>query len=126
MTRCQGFTSNNRRCRKRLNSKEENLTSLESIFCINHRPKNIDDLIENCPVCCNEIKESKDNIKILKCGHAHHRDCLKIWFDNGKDTCPVCRYKVIKNHPKKNKTQQNYIYQNILYTLSNEVSNSFF
>ena len=135
MARCQGITSNNHRCRKRLINKQNELNELNElnetnktlkIFCVNHRPKNIDDLIENCPVCCSEIEESKDNIQVLKCGHAHHRQCLKMWFDSGKDTCPMCRYKVVKKQPK-NYAQTHTYYQYITYTLNpNSVTNEFY
>ena len=34
--------------------------------------------------------ELTDCVKIKKCGHAYHNDCLKKWFETN-NTCPLCR-----------------------------------
>ena len=43
-----------------------------------------------CSICLT------DNIILLdkcitQCNHHYCKDCLDSWFNNGKDTCPMCR-----------------------------------
>ncbi len=51
-----------------------------------------------CSICMEEIPtlntENKDSITITKCGHIFHKACLDAWFNQGKDTCPICRMKI--------------------------------
>ncbi len=80
--RCHGYNKNGKKCHTRLNN--------HSYFCCeNHKPKNFDEMGE-CMICCKEL--TFDDIKILKCGHAHHIECLLNWmFINNGSTCPLCR-----------------------------------
>ena len=56
------------------------------------------DLIEKykhkyeCSICMEDL--SKETLKVVKCGHFFHKDCIKQWLNNN-NTCPLCR-KVIK------------------------------
>ncbi len=83
--RCQGYTDKGTKCHTRVKD--------DSIYCCDkHKPKNYDDVIEECNICCSELEN--EDIKILKCGHAHHRSCLEAWMNVCRDKivgCPLCR-----------------------------------
>ena len=79
--------------------------------CINHTPKNLEDMLECCDVCCNEL--TIQDLIILKCNHAYHKLCYFKWLNkNNSNICPICNYsyqkhkKTIKKWVKK-KTNNN-------------------
>ncbi|CAD8213231.1 unnamed protein product [Paramecium octaurelia] len=45
--------------------------------------------IETCAICLLELNE-KNVIKILKCNHFFHQECIKKWLQL-KAECPTCR-----------------------------------
>ncbi|CAD8110569.1 unnamed protein product [Paramecium primaurelia] len=45
--------------------------------------------IETCAICLQELNE-KNVIKILKCNHFFHQECIKQWLQL-KAECPTCR-----------------------------------
>ena len=85
MTRCQGYNKYGKKCHTRIKP--------DHIYCCdNHKPKNYDEVIEECNICCSELENNE--LKILKCGHAHHRSCLEMWMNTTRDIipeCPLCR-----------------------------------
>jgi len=86
MGRCQGYTINGHKCRSRIEESGK-------IYCSeSHKPKNIESALEECYFCCLEIDKEKinDEIRVLKCGHAHHRLCINSWLKS-HHTCPICR-----------------------------------
>jgi hypothetical protein len=42
---------------------------------------------EECAICYGEILVPT----ILSCGHKFHRDCICMWFNRPRRTCPLCR-----------------------------------
>jgi len=46
-----------------------------------------------CSICMEGATEKEDEIvvKVPRCGHMFHVDCLNKWLMRGKDTCPNCR-----------------------------------
>jgi hypothetical protein len=91
MLRCQGYNKHGKKCRTRIKNSE--------IYCCpSHKPKNHEDILEECNICCSELNNSE--LKILKCGHAHHRSCLVAWMDTTRDSipeCPLCRTPIYWN-----------------------------
>lgn len=83
--RCQGYNDKGKKCHTRIAS--------DKLYCCEkHKPKNLDEIMEECTICCLDLKN--EDIKVLKCGHAHHRSCLNSWMDKcpyGKQNCPYCR-----------------------------------
>ncbi|KAF9508324.1 hypothetical protein BS47DRAFT_236245 [Hydnum rufescens UP504] len=49
--------------------------------------------IERCLVCLSDYEEQED-IRILSCKHAFHKDCVDKWMEVGRNNCPACRTKV--------------------------------
>ena len=45
--------------------------------------------MENCTICLNTI--NSDDICTLSCNHSFCKNCLDTWFNQGKNTCPMCR-----------------------------------
>lgn len=71
--RCSHVTLKGNKCKK--NSKND------SYYCHIHQPK-------ECPICIDSIH--KEDLKILKCSHTFHNDCIAKWFVESS-VCPVCR-----------------------------------
>ncbi|AES89593.2 zinc finger, C3HC4 type (RING finger) protein [Medicago truncatula] len=49
----------------------------------------------DCAVCLCTMKE-REEIRVLKCEHVFHKDCLDTWysFKYNNTTCPLCRVSV--------------------------------
>lgn len=45
----------------------------------------------HCPVCAVEIDNIEEAHRLINCRHPYHLECIKIWLQTGKYTCPVCR-----------------------------------
>lgn len=43
-----------------------------------------------CTICLCEYEEG-DAVKMLRCGHSFHSDCIDPWLINKKALCPICR-----------------------------------
>ncbi len=48
---------------------------------------------EKCTICRCEYDET-DNVRILKCSHLFHPECIDIWLLNNSYKCPICRSEV--------------------------------
>ena len=47
-----------------------------------------------CMICLHELDNYDLNLKKLPCGHKFHSKCVKEWLTH-KNTCPICRKKII-------------------------------
>jgi E3 ubiquitin-protein ligase RHA2 len=43
-----------------------------------------------CSVCLCKIEEG-DEIRVLRCNHMYHRECMDKWIAFKNNTCPLCR-----------------------------------
>jgi hypothetical protein len=51
----------------------------------------------DCSICFEEMKNGEVFTQcITTCKNYFHEDCLKLWLNTGKDTCPLCRGKWCK------------------------------
>jgi RING finger/CHY zinc finger protein 1 len=48
-----------------------------------------------CPVCFDELFDSREPPQVLKCGHTIHRKCLEDYSQHGGFTCPLCSVSII-------------------------------
>ena len=55
----------------------------------NWKESSLKPTIEQCSICLANLIVKKD-IKILRCLHKFHKDCVNKWLEE-KDTCPLCR-----------------------------------
>ncbi|XP_021753585.1 uncharacterized protein LOC110718955 [Chenopodium quinoa] len=53
--------------------------------------------LRGCSICLEEFDKSNDDCEqegaFLPCSHVFHGECLVFWILEGKNTCPLCRYK---------------------------------
>ena len=58
--------------------------------CMSRRKQRINPV---CTVCTEDFRceRSEPFLKVLKCGHAFHAECLRPWLCEHAATCPVCR-----------------------------------
>lgn len=47
-----------------------------------------------CLICLEEYAPDND-LRLLKCTHAFHRDCVDRWLTEGQNGCPLCRTPVV-------------------------------
>ena len=47
-----------------------------------------------CSICRMEFDEDEEMLRVLKCGHAEHAECLDQWLAINK-CCPLCQCEVI-------------------------------
>jgi hypothetical protein len=52
----------------------------------------------DCSICCDPLKES---IKVLRCSHSFHSDCIMDWIKDFHWTCPLCRQGIFEVIVKK-------------------------
>ncbi|KAK6936605.1 Zinc finger, RING-type [Dillenia turbinata] len=50
-----------------------------------------------CAVCLCSLEGSHEVRELHNCCHFFHRECLDVWIDKGKVTCPVCRSLLLPN-----------------------------
>lgn len=56
----------------------------------------------SCTICCDDY-ESGDALRILKCGHKYHVECIDKWLLCSTDylrapTCPICSAAIVEDH----------------------------
>ena len=70
--------------------------------CEKHTPKNLDDMLECCDVCCNEL--TVPDLIVLKCNHVYHKTCYFKWLNkNNNNICPICNFSYKKHRKKERK-----------------------
>lgn len=45
-------------------------------------------------ICFEKITEQMVDVVATRCHHWTHTDCLSKWIDNGRSTCPLCRFNI--------------------------------
>ncbi|TXG62070.1 hypothetical protein EZV62_013433 [Acer yangbiense] len=44
----------------------------------------------DCPVCCEYLFESRNDVTVMLCGHTIHKNCLKDMWEHYHYACPLC------------------------------------
>jgi len=52
---------------------------------------------EQCAICRMEF-EADDELRVLRCGHAEHAECIDQWLAVNK-SCPLCQTEIISSPP---------------------------
>ncbi|KAG6879822.1 hypothetical protein C0992_011105 [Termitomyces sp. T32_za158] len=47
---------------------------------------------ERCLICLDDYQSDED-IRVMKCRHAFHQNCVDKWLETGRNNCPACRSK---------------------------------
>ncbi|KAF8073474.1 hypothetical protein FPV67DRAFT_749065 [Lyophyllum atratum] len=45
---------------------------------------------ERCLICLDDY-QPEDDIRVMKCRHAFHQNCVDKWLETGRNNCPACR-----------------------------------
>ena len=45
---------------------------------------------DECAICLESFHEG-DNVKLMRCHHYFHSECIDPWLINSRALCPVCR-----------------------------------
>jgi len=46
--------------------------------------------LDGCLICLDNY-EPDDDLRLLSCRHAYHRNCVDRWLKEGRNSCPACR-----------------------------------
>lgn len=46
---------------------------------------------ESCSICLAEYDGEDMVIRLPRCGHVFHMECINSWLDRSQFTCPLCR-----------------------------------
>ncbi|KAI0061761.1 hypothetical protein BV25DRAFT_1826496 [Artomyces pyxidatus] len=46
--------------------------------------------VDRCLICLEDYAEEED-LRLLSCRHAFHKDCVDKWLETGRNNCPACR-----------------------------------
>jgi len=90
--RCIGYKIKDgvrNKCRNKIRINKEEISLVDYFCCNEHKSKNIEDLMECCDMCGEEVNKLEEVI-ILKCNHAYHTNCIVTWFRTGNIKCPCC------------------------------------
>jgi RING finger/CHY zinc finger protein 1 len=49
----------------------------------------------NCPVCLEYLFDSREQARVMKCGHTMHQHCFREYLKAGFYTCPECSCSVV-------------------------------
>lgn len=58
------------------------------------RGKDGDETEKECSICCMEYEEGDKRLR-LPCFHVFHDDCVRPWFRDKSDVCPVCQISLV-------------------------------
>lgn len=47
---------------------------------------------ERCLICLDDYSRDED-VRLMSCKHAFHKDCVDKWLQVGRNNCPACRTK---------------------------------
>ena len=46
-----------------------------------------------CLICLEDY-QTDDDLRLMSCKHAYHKECVDRWLQVGRNNCPACRTKV--------------------------------
>ncbi|GHJ86124.1 hypothetical protein NliqN6_2526 [Naganishia liquefaciens] len=48
--------------------------------------------VDQCLICLGDYAdEDETDVRVMKCKHAYHKDCIDHWLEVGRNSCPACR-----------------------------------
>ena len=69
-------------------------------YRVNKKMKDIVDpnKLTTCVICLSKFKDN-DDIRLLKCKHNFHTECIDKWLKDYNYKCPICREETGKGYP---------------------------
>lgn len=46
--------------------------------------------VDRCLICLEDY-DSEEDLRLLSCRHAFHKECVDRWLETGRNNCPACR-----------------------------------
>ena len=85
----------------------------------------IDAINTQCNICLCDFDPNDIVLKVSKCNHVFHNDCIKKWFLEESNKCPVCRIEVSKGNPQVETSNESILNQPIFNTntMFNQITN---
>jgi hypothetical protein len=76
------------------------VTLTEEEFNKLERLKYSDDFLNNtCTVCMCDFEKDEDVLRLPKCMHIFHEECIKPWLCKTNKKCPICKVDVAEGKP---------------------------
>ena len=50
---------------------------------------------DECAICLESFHEG-DNVKLMRCNHYFHSECIDPWLTKHSDLCPICKINVFE------------------------------
>lgn len=50
---------------------------------------------KQCPVCLTDFEDT-EHVRVLKCGHVFHKECIDTWLTQHVNNCPLCRKEAVE------------------------------
>ncbi|OZJ05763.1 hypothetical protein BZG36_01322 [Bifiguratus adelaidae] len=82
--------------------KDDDQSSTRRSGMITHRKSLANGKGEVCPICLEQLKDCKDQVRVLPCCHYFHVHCIDVWLrKSNMAICPLCKADVFDGRSMK-------------------------
>ena len=61
------------------------------------------ELSKQCPICNEELTQ---DVRVLRCGHRFHNECIENALHAGYNSCPLCRRPIVEPEEQEEEEEQ--------------------
>jgi len=61
-----------------------------------------------CAICL-ECMPPETKVRILPCRHSFHEDCIVGWLNEGKTTCPLCKFDLLQHFEEQKEARESIL-----------------